>query len=204
VVASPVLAGGRLIVADAGGTVYAFDATSGSECWRYTHRAIDEELEAEFDDVGSDDDGDWRGTGFAASRSDTAVAQRPARRLRGLAAGQPGPRRGWQHGLRLPPVCRRPRLAGAALVRARDRGRIPGVRCGRGLRGCLQRTVQAFDAATGEPRWTVETGQEIISSYDYFDNADDGAYYEEEHGLAVLPGDGMIFVRTGAGVVALR
>src|SRR5882757_4938541 len=56
VVALPVLAGGRLIVADAGGTVYAFDAASGAECWRYTHRAIDEELEAEFGESEAVDD----------------------------------------------------------------------------------------------------------------------------------------------------
>ncbi len=59
VVASPVLAGDALVVADAGGTVYAFDAGTGAERWRYAYRAYDDDLEDEHDDEGTDRDDDW-------------------------------------------------------------------------------------------------------------------------------------------------
>lgn len=62
--------------------------------------------------------------------------------------------------------------------------------------------VCAFDATTGEPRWTLDLGEKIVNSYDVHGN-DYGASYEED-GLAVLPADGMLYVRTRAGIVALR
>lgn len=58
VIAAPVLAGDALVVADAGGTVYAFDAGTGAERWRYAHRAYDDDLGDEYDD-GADRDDDW-------------------------------------------------------------------------------------------------------------------------------------------------
>jgi outer membrane protein assembly factor BamB len=61
-------------------------------------------------------------------------------------------------------------------------------------------TVSAFDTGTGEKRWTAETGEQILHPC-YVD--DFGDQYRE-HGLAVLPGDGLLYVRTSAGVVALR
>jgi PQQ-like domain len=60
--------------------------------------------------------------------------------------------------------------------------------------------VHAFEADTGQPAWTVETGYEIVNKYDLAE--DFGAYYEED-GQAVLLGDDMIYVRTRAGIVAL-
>jgi outer membrane protein assembly factor BamB len=61
-------------------------------------------------------------------------------------------------------------------------------------------TVSAFDTETGDPRWTVETGEEIL--HPAF--VDDLADMYHDYGLAVLPADGMVYVRTHAGVVALR
>lgn len=61
-------------------------------------------------------------------------------------------------------------------------------------------TVQAFDAATGEPCWTVDTGQEVISSYDYFDTAGDGAYCEGVYAWAAvrpLVGSLPVWLRNG-------
>lgn len=60
--------------------------------------------------------------------------------------------------------------------------------------------MSAFDTGTGERRWTVETGERILHPCDV-DDFDDQYH---EHGLAVLPGDGVLYVRTSAGVVALR
>ncbi|WP_067812510.1 PQQ-binding-like beta-propeller repeat protein [Actinomadura kijaniata] len=59
-------------------------------------------------------------------------------------------------------------------------------------------TVLALDAATGEPRWTLDTGLEI----DLKEPNDEALY--EETASAVLPADGMLYVRTATGVVALR
>lgn len=63
-------------------------------------------------------------------------------------------------------------------------------------------TLQTFDAATGEQRWVLETGHEITNSYDFLGNEADGAYYEEDS-QAVLPTDGMVYLRTGTGIVSL-
>jgi outer membrane protein assembly factor BamB len=59
--------------------------------------------------------------------------------------------------------------------------------------------VHAFEAATGQPAWTVESGHEIIDKYHLTE--DTGAYYEED-GQAILVSDDMMYVRTGAGIVA--
>ncbi|RSM95300.1 hypothetical protein DMB42_50210 [Nonomuraea sp. WAC 01424] len=64
----------------------------------------------------------------------------------------------------------------------------------------LTGTVSAFDTVTGEQRWTAKIGEEILHPC-YVD--DFGDQYHE-HGLAVLPGDGVLYVRTSAGVVAMR
>ncbi|WP_067831641.1 hypothetical protein [Actinomadura kijaniata] len=61
-------------------------------------------------------------------------------------------------------------------------------------------TVSAFDTAAGAPRWIVETGAEVLHPVHL---APLGDQYLE-HGLAVLPGDGILHVRTSAGLVALR
>ncbi len=68
------------------------------------------------------------------------------------------------------------------------------------LTGTNAGRVHAFEADTGQPAWTVETGHEIVDYYDFAE--DTGAYYEED-GQAVLLGDGRIYVRTRAGIVAL-
>lgn len=384
VVASPVLAGRRLIVADAGGTVYAFDATSGEECWRYAHRAFDEDLETEFGayepdddwtvgmgddepgivtspavygtwvfveegqstgwvyvhDVGSgrvlhtikqggcptvfgdilllqdinagvravrlpdltplwrsEEDDDFEGWlrvspalggddvacaafGNEAHRTCCGVTAFDIRTGQQLFHREDNEEIGEEHGpygdsgepvLFVPePAVAAEGLVWLSVVRERQDGsqtpeilgldpRSGADRWSYGLapesNGCSRvavsadsvyfttgdrlyavdltsrelrwsasvtaetgspvlatgevytaarnGTVQAFDAATGEPRWTVETGQEVISSYDYFDTAGDGAYYEEDD-PAVVPGDGLIYLRSRTGVVALR
>jgi outer membrane protein assembly factor BamB len=60
--------------------------------------------------------------------------------------------------------------------------------------------VSAFDARTGEARWTAEAGGKIL--HPCFVN-DFGDQYHG-HGLAVLLGDGVLYVWTDAGVVALK
>ncbi|GAA4632271.1 hypothetical protein GCM10023196_064990 [Actinoallomurus vinaceus] len=62
--------------------------------------------------------------------------------------------------------------------------------------------IQVFDAATGGLRWTLDTGHKITNSYEFLGSEADGAFYEED-GQAVLPADGMLYLRTDAGVVAL-
>lgn len=58
-------------------------------------------------------------------------------------------------------------------------------------------TVVAFDAATGEQRWALELGDHID------DKALDHEALYDEIPPAVLPADGMLYVRTSTGVVAL-
>ncbi|MEV0774143.1 PQQ-binding-like beta-propeller repeat protein [Streptomyces sp. NPDC050428] len=62
--------------------------------------------------------------------------------------------------------------------------------------------VVALDAATGEPRWALALDTKIENRYD-LDDPDGEAVYDET-GLVVLPADGMLYVRTSGGVVALR
>jgi outer membrane protein assembly factor BamB len=59
-------------------------------------------------------------------------------------------------------------------------------------------TVLALDAATGEQRWALDLGEYIDDK-----ELDNEALYDEIP-PAVLPADGMLYVRTSTGVVALR
>ena len=63
-------------------------------------------------------------------------------------------------------------------------------------------TVLALDALTGEQRWAVTLDSPVENEHD-LDYWQTEADYTE-NGLVVLPGDGVLYVRSGAGVVALR
>lgn len=64
-------------------------------------------------------------------------------------------------------------------------------------------TIATYRAVTGELAWTLDVDEEIVGSHYELGAADYGAYYEEES-LAVLPADGAVYVRTRAGILALR
>lgn len=69
--------------------------------------------------------------------------------------------------------------------------------------GTREGTVLAFNAATGDPCWTLDLGTAIDDRYvPGEDNPD--LIVDEETAPAVLPADEMIYVRTRVGVVALR
>ncbi|MCP2343288.1 outer membrane protein assembly factor BamB [Actinomadura rupiterrae] len=59
--------------------------------------------------------------------------------------------------------------------------------------------ITALDAATGAPLWTAETGERI--SHDLVDEPDDGY---DEGDRAVLKADDTLYIRTNAGIIALR
>ncbi|MFI8850140.1 PQQ-binding-like beta-propeller repeat protein [Streptomyces sp. NPDC053499] len=64
--------------------------------------------------------------------------------------------------------------------------------------------VRAFGTGSGEARWSVETGHPIDSVFHHVLLGEQGEKWFSEEAQAILPGEGMLYVRTGAGVVALR
>lgn len=64
--------------------------------------------------------------------------------------------------------------------------------------------VRAFDVATGAARWTVETGQRIGAVQEDVLVSDVAESCFDESAQALLPGDGILYVRTDTGVIALR
>ncbi|TDD64393.1 hypothetical protein E1293_41560 [Actinomadura darangshiensis] len=62
--------------------------------------------------------------------------------------------------------------------------------------------VLALDAVSGDLRWEADLGERILDKEEmgYFD--EECAY--EEDGQVIVPGEGVLYVRTTAGVVALR
>ncbi|GAA4221121.1 outer membrane protein assembly factor BamB [Streptosporangium album] len=64
--------------------------------------------------------------------------------------------------------------------------------------------VRAFGTGSGEARWTVETGHPIGNVYDEVLMAQEDESFFDEDAQAVLPGDGILYIRTDTGVVALR
>ncbi|MEU7900607.1 PQQ-binding-like beta-propeller repeat protein [Nonomuraea sp. NPDC049152] len=61
--------------------------------------------------------------------------------------------------------------------------------------------VSALDAATGDVLWAAETGAKISQPHAFVEEPSDSY---DEGGAAVLKADEMLYVRTDAGVVALR
>ncbi|GAA4636362.1 hypothetical protein GCM10023196_085800 [Actinoallomurus vinaceus] len=63
--------------------------------------------------------------------------------------------------------------------------------------------VRAFAADSGEVRWTITTGHRIGDVRDdILVGKDDESAFDED-AQAVLPADGILYVRADAGVVAL-
>jgi outer membrane protein assembly factor BamB len=63
--------------------------------------------------------------------------------------------------------------------------------------------VAAYDLRTGAQTWLLKLALQVArQSYDVGEE-DTGAYYDEDR-LALIPADGMLFVRTNAGITALR
>lgn len=65
-------------------------------------------------------------------------------------------------------------------------------------------TISAFGIGAGDTRWTVETGEPIASVFDDVLLTQPGDQVLDEDAQAVVPGEGVLYVRTEAGVVALR
>ncbi|WP_176955539.1 PQQ-binding-like beta-propeller repeat protein [Sinosporangium album] len=64
-------------------------------------------------------------------------------------------------------------------------------------------TVATYHAATGELAWSLDIDEKIVGSQYELGAEHYGEDYEEES-LAVLPADGTVYVRTRAGIFALR
>jgi outer membrane protein assembly factor BamB len=64
--------------------------------------------------------------------------------------------------------------------------------------------VRAFSAASGEARWTVGTGHRVGTVHDDVLLSQAGESRYDEDAQAIVPGDGIVYVRTDAGVVALQ
>ena len=70
--------------------------------------------------------------------------------------------------------------------------------------GDTEGMVHAFGTREGDARWTVDTGHAIDSVFDDVLMAQADRQQLDEDAQAVLPGEDMLYVRTSAGVVALR
>ncbi|MGP3974036.1 outer membrane protein assembly factor BamB family protein [Streptomyces sp. 8N114] len=64
--------------------------------------------------------------------------------------------------------------------------------------------VRAFSTESGEARWTIETGHGVGNVHDDVLLSQVGESYFDEDAQAVLPGDGIVYIRTETGVVALQ